>query len=59
MVPFRDLEWAFFEVELLFKDDVLDFSENWLLFLDLERLWLVLLSEVFLLAFLFEPSALV
>ena len=59
MVPFRDLEWAFFEVELLFKDDVLDFSDNWLLFLDFERLWLVLLSKVFLLAFFFEPSALV
>ena len=59
MVPCRDLEWAFMEVELLFKDEVLDWSENWLLFLDLERLWLVLLTEVFLLAFLFDPSALV
>ena len=59
MVPCRDLEWAFMEVELLFKDEVLDFSENWLLFLDLECLWLVLLTEVFLLAFFFDPSALV
>jgi hypothetical protein len=57
MVPCRDLEWAIFEVELFFKEDVLDFSDNWLLFL--ECLWLVLLSEVFFLAFLFEPSTMV